>query len=300
MNSFARLSNRKLLRVSGQDATKLLQGLVTNQIERIQNGGDGLLACFLTPQGRILFDSFIYPERDVLESKNTPSYLIDVNQDLFQTARDHLTKYKLRSKLVIEPVDKYIIQQWGPKTERLSGSVVQETHLPHGSIIPRDKFYHIGCKDPRHPSLGIRFVDDKLPTSFSEQPLDVYERMRVSLGIAEGTELVNGLPLESNLDLMNGVDFRKGCYLGQELTIRTYHTGVTRKRIVPLELDGPTAETELLFEGKKAGKILKTIDNIGLGLVRLEYLSTLDKPVHLLAGSTQVKAYAPTWWPQAP
>lgn len=134
-----------------------------------------------------------------------------------------------------------------------------------------------------------------VPSNFVELPSEHYTLRRVMTGIPEGSQdifLGNSLPLESNFDYMQGVDFRKGCYLGQELTIRTYHRGVTRKRILPVQfydlesetvqnelvynpmasLSLPPSQTEIIDQGtnKSVGKVGSGIKNLGLALVRLE------------------------------
>ncbi|TPX58484.1 aminomethyltransferase [Spizellomyces sp. 'palustris'] len=241
----------------------------------------------------------------------------------------HLKRYKLRAKLSIsdETARYRAYQVWGPTASLLWGNYVPTVsgaagkHMPIGSVLPKERFCDMGCKDPRHPDLGLRVVVEgdglmPLPSSFTETSLDEYTVRRILYGIPEGADdFYSGvsLPLESNLDLLSGVDFRKGCYLGQELTIRTYHTGVTRKRIVPIQFyqdnDNPPTSihveknfsnplpppnTDITVNGgpepvrparRRAaggvGRVCSGIYNVGLALMRLENVTMNidgDKP----------------------
>jgi len=199
----------------------------------------------------------------------------------------------------------------------------------HRLLLPDPN--EIGCTDTRAPNLGKRvavFGGGKLGV---EVDFTVYNVRRILLGVPEGQdEILNGgnIAQESNMDYMGGVDFRKGCYVGQELTIRTHHTGVVRKRVLPIQLyrpGDPVPErltydptlnlAPLLYEkdpsisnlsGKKrpAGKFLRGIGNIGLALCRLEVMTNLevggkrgDKtvPEFKLGDELRIKAFVPGW-----
>ncbi|CAJ0748830.1 18804_t:CDS:2, partial [Entrophospora sp. SA101] len=134
------------------------------------------------------------------------------------------------------------------------------TKLPTGTLVLKERINEIGCKDKRYPDMGLRLVlpaDTKpiLPSSFTELPSIEYTIRRILHGIPEGIddfETGTSLPLQSNFDYMGGIDFHKGCYIGQELTFRTYHTGVTRKRIIPIQLyrEGESKPTTLVVDRK--------------------------------------------------
>merc|ERR1719244_1227905 len=145
----------------------------------------------------------------------------------------------------------------------------------------------IACRDPRLKDLGWRLISGKgfdvseaLGGGAISRPLIEYREQRYKLGVAEGiNDLEPGktFPLESNLVFLNGISFSKGCYLGQELTARTHHTGVIRKRIMPLIVDNPenlSIETELNLENettkKSVGKFKGCVNNYGIGLMRIE------------------------------
>ena len=156
--------------------------------------------------------------------------------------------------------------------------------------------------DPRSPHLGTRLLSSTPPSS-KLYPLELYHLRRTLHGVPEGPEeILEGyaLPAESNLDVMSGIDFTKGCYVGQELTSRTYHTGVIRKRLLPLSLYPPSGEvqepmtlaydasisltlppsgTAMAVEGEKRspGKFLRGWGNVGWGLCRLDYVGRVLK-----------------------
>ena len=273
-----------------------------------------------------MFDTFIYPENK--KTIFTPSFIVETDPSVNQDWLKHVSKYVLRSKIKIQDCSQeyQVWQAWGDSSRLLHGHCVPKDAklFPPGSLIAKENHYSIGCKDPRHSELGIRFlspmgVTPRLPLSYNQVPWEQYELLRMLLGIPEGHKnfiMGQSLPLESNLDYLSGVDFRKGCYLGQELTIRTYHTGVTRKRIVPLyffsdskdslakndlefnDSSLPKEQMDIYAGSKKAGKFYQGIHNIGLGLIRLEYLSTPDKPIDLKCGDLNLRAFAPEWWPR--
>ncbi|KAI8825593.1 uncharacterized protein EV422DRAFT_132638 [Fimicolochytrium jonesii] len=249
-DSFTPLPNRGFVAVDGPDAVKFLQGLTTNQMGLIERGGDGVFCAFLTAQGRVLYDAFIYPHNTGPTFPH-PTFLIEHDARHTPALLLHLKRHKLRAKISITDVSATYTawQIWGPATAAMWGvnvvrdEVVGGVALPLGALVGRERLCDIGCRDPRHREMGLRVVLETggkppLPQHFTKVPYTTYLRRRILLGIPEGADdFPTGvaLPLESNLDLMSGVDFRKGCYLGQELTIRTYHTGVVRKRIVPVQ-----------------------------------------------------------------
>ncbi|KAJ3086827.1 ccr4 associated factor [Quaeritorhiza haematococci] len=258
-DSFTKVPQRGILEIEGNDAVKFLQGLCTNHMPHIQYGGDGILALFLSAQGRVLYDAFIYPKNVGTEFPR-PTFLVETDARITQDLLKHMKRYLLRTKVRITDMsNEYTVwQAWGPTTLRLWGNYVPTAiahKLPAGGVVPKDRFCDIGTKDPRHLDMGLRFVlgrDQKppLPNTFAMVDPDEYTLRRILYGIPEGSDelfIGNSLPLESNFDYMRGVDFRKGCYLGQELTIRTYHTGVTRKRIMPVQFFKSSDESPSVF-----------------------------------------------------
>lgn len=312
-SGYARLSNRRLISVHGADAPKFLQGLTTNNLH--PSWTSGWYSAFLTAQGRVLWDVFIYPTtwsrayKSWLDSgtgkgkeEGNWSCLIEVDADEVEHLAKHLKRHKLRSKIHLKVVDEgewNVFATWGGNASETSGPQMQ--HVP-------DPTAPIRLVDPRVPAFGQRVLlpsQDALPNAegmdqLESANLESYTLRRYFHGIAEGQKEIlkdHALPQESNIDFMNGVDFRKGCYIGQELTIRTHHTGVVRKRILPVQLYPSEAmvPSTLDYErswdnspapqgadikkaegrGRSAGKFLAGIANVGLALCRLEMMTDL-------------------------
>jgi transferase CAF17, mitochondrial len=192
--------------------------------------------CFLDHKGRIITDALVW-------KISTEEYYVDVPATAFDILFQHLKQYKLR-KSAVSIID---------TTEQMPSAVIFGTLASKGA----PQGYHVGI-DPRHPSLGMRvlrklqsegptfrnmFKNNKL---FPEMPGN-YEFVRRVAGIAEGIEITLRVALEANQEYLNAVSFNKGCYLGQELTARVYHTGVVRKRVVPLYLIDTQSEVPLAW-----------------------------------------------------
>ncbi|KAJ1659120.1 ccr4 associated factor [Dispira simplex] len=270
---YCRLTNRGLVQVSGAEASQFLQGLITNHMPQIAVGGSGFYAAFLIPQGRMLYDVMVYPKNQGERFPDPPTFFVECDANVTKELCKYMTLRKLRSKVNITDVssEHHSWNIWGPGVEKLwcwqqlcnpqqaTGSAHPRinkvaAHLPRGSLILKNHELGIWLTDHRVSGMGLRTVlptsqVPALPTSFREVASLEYTLRRLLLGIPEGIEEIpsrQALPLEYNLDYMHGVDFRKGCYVGQELTIRTYHTGVVRKRVVPVTLvpdqSGPLPE----------------------------------------------------------
>ncbi|KAF2762553.1 Aminomethyltransferase folate-binding domain-containing protein [Pseudovirgaria hyperparasitica] len=316
---FVHLHHRRLISITGRDTAKFLQGLVTANIKPEGLFEHGLVyTAFLNAQGRLLADVLLHPwpnddglgETLAQKRGDGASVFVEVDDASFETLLKHLRRHKLRSKINIEPVnpdDVAVYHMWSPTPP-------ESTHQPSTSTSistsPDPRFAAPGPSN--HRCLRRR------PDGQDEQTATVadYTLHRYIHGIPEGpTEIPPSaaLPLESNIDLLAGIDFHKGCYVGQELTIRTKHTGVVRKRILPVLLsrsiesapidvdtlprrytshlpsldinpssqDGgrnilaaPKADAKR--RGRPTGKLLGAVGNIGLALCRLEKMTDLQ------------------------
>ncbi|KAK9695322.1 ccr4 associated factor [Basidiobolus ranarum] len=323
-NNLLKVPARGVLEIHGDDTLKFLQGMITNNMSHIASGGDGFFTAFLAPNGRVLYDAFIYPKNQGLDF-SSPKYLIECSSEVAKDLLKHIKKYVLRSKVKIQDVSQEynVWNLWGPKSNDI---------LTGGSILK--EIGDIRCKDTRSPGFGTRVLLPSnqtfpLPLDFKELPSREYTVRRILHGIPEGPELFVGasLPLESNFDYMNGIDFRKGCYVGQELTIRTHHTGVIRKRILPVqitpetdtlsppptqiqvdrsvELELPQPTQDVVVDGAKNsrnnGKFCGGVHNIGLALVRLETLQKPDIRFYMKSANDKLLNVYPTipnWWPK--
>jgi folate-binding protein YgfZ len=252
------LPGRSVLSVTGADAAGFLQGLVTSDVGELPPGAAGY-AALLTPQGKILFDFLVQRQAD--------SFLIDCAASQREALIKRLGFYKLRAKVAVAPRDDLKV-------------VVAEQ--PSAGLFA----------DPRLAALGFRGY---LAGDFPEA--STYEARRVALGIADSeADIGSGelFPHEANLDQLNGVNFKKGCYVGQEVVSRMEHRGTARNRILPLKLDGtaPAKGTAIVAGAKQIGTILSSADDHALGLLRLDRLAdaaaagdrllTNSVPVHVI------------------
>ncbi|KAF6222220.1 hypothetical protein HO133_001306 [Letharia lupina] len=280
----AQLPTRRLVSLRGHDASRFLQGLTTQNIPS-QYMRSCFYSAFLNASGRVLHDVFIYPDADA--EREEPGFLIEVDANEVEALARHLKRYKLRAKVGIRVVDEGELSIWATWGKQSPSGVESRT----------------GGLDQRAPDMGERVIvsgDRKLEGSGTQVEGGSYDLRRMMMGVAEGQGEIlkeSALPQESNIDFMGGIDFRKGCYVGQELTIRTHHTGVVRKRILPVQIyptegdskppDGlrydANMETRLPprganisrmdKKGRSAGKWLSGMGNIGLALCRLEIMT---------------------------
>ena len=156
--------------------------------------------------------------------------------------------------------------------------------------------------DPRLAGLGARAILPRdgaeaalADAGFAAAPLEAYDRLRISLGVPDGSrdlEVEKSILLENGFDELGGVDWNKGCFMGQELTARTKYRALIKKRLVPVAFDGPAPapDTPVMADGKEAGVMRSAVDGLGLALLRLEHL---EAP--LMAGDLAVKPRKPDW-----
>jgi len=283
--SFAILQDRGVVRISGDDARDFLQGLISNDIHRV--GPDrAIFAALLTPQGKYLFDFFI-AERD-------GALLLETERARIDTLIKRLTLYKLRAKVDISDVsdDWRVVALWGEGALGALGLAEAGTATAAGDGI--------AFADPRLEAAGARLLlapGDPLPDG-DEAGSDAYDAHRLALGLPDGSRdmvLEKSILLESGFDELHGVDWKKGCYMGQELTARTKYRGLVKKRLVPVSIDGPLPEpgTEVMAEGRSVGEIRSGRDGQALALIRLEALEQPGAP--LRAGDAAVTPHRPDW-----
>lgn len=298
------LKNRKVLRISGENSSEFLQGLITNDIRLLKSGSESLYAMFLNNKGRVLFDSIIF------RSSDSDTFLLECDSKCIEQLIKHLKVYKLRKKIDIESLeDAYSV--WAIYDARQIQAALDcgKSALSNGcsslntASITSDN--EIITLDPRVTALGYRVILEKDKTINNIAIDDKYKLLRLALGIGEGADelqIGQSFPLEFNCDFLNGVSFNKGCYIGQELTARTFHTGVVRKRLMPLimetehnelPLDTPIDDPEVPRK-MPIGKLKGCHHKYGLGLMRVS--ETLEsKSLKML--NIGVKAHVPHWWP---
>ncbi len=215
-----RATDRTVLRITGSDRMEFLQGLITNDIKAL---GDGLLyAALLSPQGKYLFDFLLRADGDTI--------LLDIKTEAAPALAGRLNMYRLRADVMIEATDLPVWQGTGEP--------------PEGALA-----------DPRHAALGWRHYGDLAAT-----PAEIdHDAIRVEHVIPEtGIELIHNESyiLEMGFERLNGVSFRKGCYVGQEVTARMKHKTELRKGLVRVEIDGDAAPgTPITRDGRPIGTL---------------------------------------------
>jgi len=299
------LTNRALIQVQGNDSSKFLQGLITNDIEFLKTT-NAIYSMLLNARGRILYDMIIYKHA---QQNSSSGYLIEISRNAVADFLRLLRRYKLRTQVQFEDVtDLYRIWSiFASATNDLRESLHFKTR--DGLII--------GQSDPRHSSLGIRLITEQQTQLNQLADLDrisddtsIYKQWLYRNGIAEGIEDIppgECIPLEYNIVFLNGVSFNKGCYVGQELVARTHHTGVVRKRLMPVEIDNYDELSKSLENNKtedltiindetkrRAGKLRTSIEKYGLGLVRL---SEWKSPLRIQNADVKIQPSIPNWWP---
>lgn len=238
--------NRIFYRISGVDSRKFLQGICTNDVNKLDKHGDCIAAAFLTPGGRIVADALLYNVEN--------NIVIETHSSLGNSLDRYLRVYKLRSKVTIEKLDelKCILE-----VDDKSSTDIAELGKSLNAVV--------GAIDPRTNEMGTRFLvpKDKVKVDDSKKFEMWYDRFRLLRGIAEGPAIVDRIPIECNLDLLNYISFSKGCYVGQELTARTKYKGLVRKRLVPFMVsnvlsNGPFHTIDKQYLLKKA---TETVDS---------------------------------------
>ncbi|XP_033021893.1 putative transferase CAF17, mitochondrial [Lacerta agilis] len=301
--------NRALLRFQGPEAVTFLQGLLTNDVTRLAAAGGAadapraIYAHALNVQGRCLYDVILYRIHE--NQQEEPHILLECDAGVLESLQKHLKLYRIRRKVNITPC--LDLSLWAVIPKELSQEGACKLQQCASKAV-------VATPDPRVGVMGWRLI-----TSKGTEPLEVvpgcqignvkdYHRHRYKQGVPEGIkDLPSGiaLPLESNLTYMNGISFTKGCYIGQELTARTHHMGVIRKRLLPIQLSTPMPSesisegAEIVLEsGKPAGKYRAGVDELGMALLRL---ANINEPLHLkISGDSHVRVTAsiPQWWPK--
>ena len=281
----ALLSDRGVVRVAGEDAWKLLQGTITNDMDLLDRQ-PAIHAALLTPQGKILFEFFVVKAAD-------QSFLLETAKDQVGSLVKRLVMYKLRARVdIADATPEYrALALWG-------GAPVC-----HGPTARSVGPFH----DPRLAALGARILaearfaaDVADSTNGSEDAPEAYHAHRIALGVPEGGKdypFGDTFPHEANLDLLNGVSFAKGCFVGQEVVSRVQHRGSARKRIVIVEGDGPLQPGSEIMAGPAAiGTTGSTAGRQALALLRLDRaLEAIDKGEQLSAGGSRVTMRVPDY-----
>ncbi|RDD61480.1 YgfZ/GcvT domain-containing protein [Ferruginivarius sediminum] len=287
------LAHRGVLRVTGADARSFLQGIVSNDV--MQVGAErAIWSAFLTPQGRFLHEFFLAEGPD-------GNLWLDCEAERREHLRKRLSIYKLRAQADILDANEELAVA-ALIGERALGLL----DLPALEGYARPFGAGVAFTDPRLGPLGARAI---LPRASMEETLSEagfalgevadYDRHRLSLGVPEGSgdlEVERATLMESGFDELHGVSWEKGCYLGQELTARMKYRGLSKKRLVPVEIEGPAPEpgTDIRRDGKPAGTLRSAVDGVGLALIRLDQLDGAEAGA-FEAGEARLTARKPDW-----
>jgi folate-binding protein YgfZ len=285
--------DRGVLAVSGPDRRAFLQGLISNDVERI-SPERAIHAALLTPQGRYLHDFFVIEMGEAL--------LIDCERVRLPELQKKLSMFKLRSKVTLED-----------QSARWAVAVIWDEDAREIVNLPADpgsaRAFDGGVLyvDPRLGAMGCRAILPaetaaaslaKAGLEQSDQP--AWDIHRLALGIPDGSRdlpVEKAILLESGFDELNGVDWNKGCYMGQELTARTKYRGLVRKRLLPVTVEGemPAPGTPVMLGEKEAGEMRSGRDGHALALLRLEMVEAAKANGPLTAGAAKLTAHLPGW-----
>jgi tRNA-modifying protein YgfZ len=276
------LPDRGVVKVSGEDARNFLNGLVTTDLTKLA-AGQGRFGALLTPQGKIIFDFLITEAPE----GHGGGFLIDCPRPLAQPLTDKLGFYKLRAKVAVENLSDNlgVIAAW-------DGDVAMKPDLAFA--------------DPRDAALGWRIL---APQELAPKVADLigadlvdaadYEAHRIANGVPRGGldfMYNDAFPHETNMDRLHGVDFDKGCYVGQEVVSRMQHRGTARTRTVRVTLDGapPEAGVAVMAGDRSVGTMGSTAGQSGLALIRTDRVAdALDAGTQLTAGGLAIRLADP-------
>ncbi len=279
------LPDRAVLQIGGSEVLNFLQNLLSNNLDLV-SPERAIYTLLLTPQGKYQFDFFVM-ERE-------GAYLVDCDREAAPQLLARLTFYKLRADVTLRDLS----EDWAV------GVVFDDTLSPDisstgGAASP----FHGGIQfnDPRLPALGTRFL---VPVGNAEAalsqapasrvPPQEYDIYRLSLGVPGPQDLIpeKTFPLEANLDLLNAIDYQKGCFVGQEVTSRTHRQGKVRKRIlcVTSATTLPALGSPVMAGERQAGTLLSSSGKQGLALLRLD---RIDQPLEVEGADIQV--HFPDW-----
>jgi len=276
------LPDRGVIKVAGEDARNFLNGLITTDVDRLKPGL-GRFGALLTPQGKIIVD-FLITEAP---GGHGGGFLIDCPKPLADGLATKLKFYKLRAKVTVENLsdDLGVLAAWG-------GALAAQPDLAFA--------------DPRHDELGYRILipedlKQKLSDLIGAELVDAatYEAHRIALGVPRGGldfMYSDAFPHETNMDRLAGVDFDKGCYVGQEVVSRMQHRGTARTRSVKvlLEDSSPEVGVSVMAGDKSVGTMGSSAKGKGIALVRIDRVAdALDAGQPLTAGGLTLKLAEP-------
>jgi len=278
------LPDRGVVKVAGDDARKFLHGLVSADILSMAPGTARFCA-LLSPQGKIIAD-FIVAEAPAREGGG---FFLDVPRTLTKQLIDRLNLYKLRSRVMVEDLSEVlgVLAAWD------------------GSGLPA---FGLAYTDPRLPALGLRIMTPphraaEAAASLGATLVDAsaYDAHRIALGVPRGGvdfSYGDAFPHETDMDQLGGVDFTKGCYVGQEVVARMEHRGIARTRAVPVSYDGPAPPlgAAIVAGERQVGTMGSAAAGHGIALLRLDRVADAQsRGEKLVAGGVPIRPIKPDW-----
>jgi tRNA-modifying protein YgfZ len=285
----ALLPDRGVVKVAGDGARNFLHGLVTADMLDLK-AGEARYCALLTPQGKIIADFFVAEA----PAQDGGGFFLDTPRILVAALIEKLNLYKLRAKVLIEDLSDVlgVLAAW-------DGSPV---------VKAPSKKMGLSYADPRMPALGLRMMLPPHLTTTAASTLgatlvaaSAYEAHRIALGVPQGGldfRYGDAFPHEADMDQLAGVDFQKGCYVGQEVVSRMEHRGTARTRAVPVRYDGaaPSTGTAIVAGERQLGHMGSSADGIGIALLRLDRVAeALSHGEPLTAGGVPIRLFKPDW-----
>ena len=284
------LPDRGVVKVAGDDARRFLNGLASNDIGKVTPGA-ARFAALLTPQGKIIVD-FIATEA---EANDGGGFFLDCPRALSTMLVEKLNFYKLRAKVTVEDLSEAlgVMAVW-------DGAELSEAGLSYA--------------DPRLPALGTRSIlpPALVPEAAAElgatlADAEAYEAHRIALGVPRGGmdfSYGDTFPHEADMDQLAGVDFEKGCYVGQEVVSRVEHRASARSRLVPVAFEdaAPSSGLPVMAGDKQVGTLGSAAKGRGLAMLRLDRVAdALASGAQLTCGGIALRVVKPAWakftWP---
>jgi folate-binding protein YgfZ len=286
----ALLADRGVLEIAGDDSRSFLQGLVSNDVSRV-TPDRAIYAALLTAQGKYLHDFFIVEIGGALYLDAEAARLADLKR--------RLALYKLRARVTLaESNDRYAVAvAFGQNALEALGLTPEcgvAVRFPGGIAYVDPRLIELGARLLLPRQAGVALLEGK---GLAAVEASAYDRLRLSLGVPDGSRdltVEKATLLESGFDELNGVDWQKGCYVGQELTARTKYRGLVKKRLVPLTVEGelPPSGSPVMLGDDEVGEMRSGRDGMALALLRLE---ALGKDKALTASGARLTPHKPGW-----
>jgi folate-binding protein YgfZ len=278
--TFAPLPSRALIAVSGPDWRDFLQGLITQDVETL-GLGEARFGALLTPQGRLLYDLFVVGRRD--------GCWLDVLAEHRAAILQRLMIYRLRAKVELVADDTPVSILYSARPGECRDPIGESAWAP---AFAGDIGF---VRDPRLPELGWRGYGAPPPADAVIADEEAREAQKLALGVPGPADWGSDktYPIEANFDLLNGIDFKKGCFVGQETTSRMKRRGQIKSRMLPIAFEGPApaAGAEVLAGALRAGEVTSVGKGRAIALLRLDRAEGASLTVEGMAVSVERPAW---------